>query len=86
MFDKNVEHISSSYKIWRELRVGTTIFPGGLEGKASACNVGDLGLIPGSGISLEEEMETHSSILAWNISWTEKPGAGYSPWVAKSQT
>ena len=25
--------------------------PGGSEGKASACNVGDLGLIPGSGRS-----------------------------------
>ena len=23
---------------------------------------------------LEEEMETHSSILAWNIAWTEEPG------------
>ena len=26
-------------------------FPGGSEGKASACNVGDLGLIPGLGRS-----------------------------------
>ena len=24
--------------------------------------------------SLEEGMETHSSILAWRIPWTEKPG------------
>ena len=23
---------------------------------------------------LEEEMVTHSSILAWKISWTEEPG------------
>ena len=23
---------------------------------------------------LEEEMETHSSILAWEIQWTEEPG------------
>ena len=23
---------------------------------------------------LEKEMETHSSILAWEISWTEEPG------------
>ena len=29
-------------------------FPGGSEGKASACNVRDLGLIPGSGRSLGE--------------------------------
>ena len=27
---------------------------------------------------LEEGMATHSSILAWRISWTEEPG-GYSP-------
>ena len=27
---------------------------------------------------LEEEMATHSSILAWEIPWTEEPG-GYSP-------
>ena len=26
-------------------------FPGGSDGKEPACNVGDLGLIPGSGIS-----------------------------------
>ena len=25
-------------------------------------------------IPLEEEMATHSSILAWRIPWTEKPG------------
>ena len=24
--------------------------------------------------TLEEEMETHSSILAWQVSWTEEPG------------
>ena len=39
---------------------------------------GDPGLIPGSGRSLEKEMATHSSILAWRIPWTEEPG-GYSP-------
>jgi len=68
MFDKNVEHISSSYKIWRELRVGTSTFPGSSEGKVSACNAGDPGLIPRLGRSLKEEMATHSSILAWKIS------------------
>ena len=39
---------------------------------------------------LEEEMATHSSILAWEIPWTEEPGGlqtqGYSPWVAKGRT
>ena len=33
-----------------------------------------MGLIPGSGRSLEEGMATHSSILAWRIPWTEDPG------------
>ena len=27
----------------------------------------------------EKRMATHSSILAWEIPWTEEPG-GYSPW------
>jgi len=28
---------------------------------------------------LEEGMTTHSSILAWRISWTEEPGRLHSP-------
>ena len=35
--------------------------------------------------SLEKEMATHSSILAWRIPWTEEPG-GLVHGVAKSQT
>ena len=31
-------------------------------------------LSPGQEDPLEEEMATHSSILAWKILWTEKPG------------
>ena len=34
---------------------------------------------------LEKEMATHSSILAWEIPWTEEPG-GLVCGVAKSQT
>ena len=49
-------------------------FPGGSDGKESACNVGDLGLIPGSGRSLKEEMAIYSSILVWRIPRTEEPG------------
>ena len=29
---------------------------------------------PGGEDPLQEEMATHSSILAWRISWTEEPG------------
>ena len=45
----------------------------GSDGKESACNAGDLGLVPGSGRSLEKEMATYSSVLAWEIPWTEEP-------------
>ena len=31
----------------------------------------------------EKEMETHSLILIWRISWTEEPGELYSPWGQK---
>ena len=34
---------------------------------------------------LEEEMTTHSSICAWEIPWTEEPGALQSR-VSQSQT
>ena len=40
-------------------------FPGGSDGKASACNAGDLSLIPGLEDPLEKEMTTHSRTLAW---------------------
>ena len=30
--------------------------------------------------TLLEGMATHSSILAWRIPWTEKPGGLWSPW------
>ena len=49
-------------------------FPGGSDGKESACNAGDLGSIPELEDPLEKGMATHSSILAWRIPWTEKPG------------
>ena len=39
----------------------------------------------GSEDPMEEEMATHSSILAWRIPMTEEPG-GLQSWVAKSQT
>ena len=35
---------------------------------------------------LEEEMATHSSILAWKIPWTEEPGGLQSMGSQKSQT
>ena len=42
-------------------------FPDGSDSKESTCNAGDLGLIPGLGRSLKEDMATHFNILAWRI-------------------
>ena len=55
-------------------------FPSGSDGKESACNAGDPGLITGFGRSpgledpLEKGVETYSNIPAWKIPWTEEPG------------
>ena len=51
-----------------------TDFPGGPEAKTLCPSAGGLGLIPGQGDPMEEGMATHSSILAWETSWTEEPG------------
>ena len=55
-------------------------------GRESACNAGDLGSIPGWEDPLEKEMATHSSILAWEIPWTEELGRLQSMGLQKSQT
>ena len=55
---------------------------GGSDGKESACNVGDLGSIPGSEDPLEKGMATHSSILAGEFHG-QRSLAGYSPWGRK---
>ena len=49
-------------------------FPCGSAGKESACNAGDLGLIPGLGRSPGEGNGYPLSILAWRIPRTEEPG------------
>ena len=49
-------------------------FPGGSDGKESACKARDLGSIPGQEDALEKGMAAHSSILAWGIPWTEEAG------------
>ena len=46
-------------------------FPGGSDGKESACHAG---LIRGSGRSSGEGNGYHSCIPAWRISWIEEPG------------
>ena len=49
-------------------------FPGGSGAKNPSANAVDMGLIPGFGRSPGEGLETHSSILAWEIPWTKEPG------------
>ena len=49
-------------------------FPGGSDGEESTCDVGDRIQSLGREDPLEEEMATHSSILAWKTPWTEEPG------------
>ena len=58
-------------------------FAGGSVVKNLPANAGGLGSIPGSGRSPGEEMATHSSILAWDMPWTEEPGG--SLWGQKEQ-
>ena len=48
--------------------------PRWLSGKEFECQTGDTGLIRRLGGSPGKEMGTHSSILIWEIPWTEEPG------------
>ena len=52
---------------------------------ANSGDVKDAGSIPGLERSLEKEMATHSSILAWRIPLTEEPG-GLQSMRLQSQT
>ena len=45
--------------------------------KNPPASAGDVGLLPGSGRSPEEEMATHFSILAWRI--PDRSLVGYTP-------
>ena len=49
-------------------------FLGGSVVKNLPANAGDVGSSPGLGRSPGEGNSNHSSILAWRILWTEKPG------------
>ena len=53
-------------------------FPGGSEVKASACNAGELGSIPGSGRSPGEGQPT--PVFLPGESHGQRSLVGYSPW------
>ena len=54
------------------LALGSPIFPSGCEGKLGVALESLQGL--GQEDPLEDEMATHSSVLAWGVPWTEEPG------------
>ena len=59
----------------REKRNGNTCgFPWWLSGTESSRNAGDQVRSLGWEDPLEKEMATHSSVLAWEIPWTEETG------------
>ena len=72
---------------WRRNRLPTLVFlgfPDDSIGKESACNVGDLGPIPGLESSLEEGMATHSRYSCLENPHGQRSLAGYSsPWGHK---
>ena len=53
-------------KAWRGFSIGSVV-------QNPPAGAGNVGLIPGLERSLEKEMATHSSILVWEIPWTEEP-------------
>ena len=56
------------------------------DSKESACNVGDLGSIPGLGRSRRGGNGSPLHFLNWKISWTQEPGGLPSTGLQKSQT
>ena len=68
----------------------THTYPGGLPDSSlnteSPCNAGDTGSVPGWEDPLEKEMTTHSSIVTWEIPWSEKPGRLQSTGLQESDT
>ena len=57
-----------------------------LSAKNSACDTGDVGSSPDLGRVPGEEMATHSSILDWEIPWTEESGRLLSMRLKNNQT
>ena len=77
---------SEGFKLLKGIRKG---FPGSSVVKnllANTRDAGDASSTHGSERSMEEEMATHSSILAWKIPWTEDPGRLQSKGSQESDT
>ena len=63
--------VNSLYFYLSKISLG---FPGGSVVKNPPANARDIGSILGQEHSLEKEMATHFSILAWEMPWREEPG------------
>ena len=71
-FHSQQEHLTQGLPRW-------------LSGRESACNAADMDWVPDREDPLEEQMATYSSILAWEVRWTEEPGGLHTVhWVTKS--
>ena len=74
---RTAEHKDGETWVLSDSRISTeTATPQWLKGKESTCNAGDAGDkfdFLGQEDPLDEEMATHSSILAWKIPSTEWP-------------
>ena len=72
--EKDFSAVTAGASYWNVLGMLINIFHGGSVVKNPPANAGDTGSIPGSGRSLEKEIETDSSFLDWKIPWREEPG------------
>ena len=85
----NRQHVVYQYNGMLFIQVASLVLLGftcSSVSKESACNVGGLGSIPGSGRSPRKGNATHSSILAWRIPQTEDPGRLQSMGSQESDT
>ena len=72
--------------LWRKEWLPTPVFlgfPGGLDCKESACNVGDLGSIPGLGRSSGGGHGNPFLYSSLENPYGQRSLAGYSPWGPK---
>ena len=72
-------HSTSSLKLWGSVYTYWD-FPGGSDSKESACNGGDVGSIPGSGISPGEGKWQPTPVFLPGKSHGQRRLVGYSPW------
>ena len=78
-------HVSSSFERheFRSTQHSSLGFPGGSVVKNMPAMQETWVEFLGPEDPWENEMATHSSILAWEISWTEEPGGLQSVWLQR---